>query len=160
NPNQVECLLLMVDNRIDQERYDDAGKILDQIAEINPAHPRMLAYRAIIAHLRNQLDEEKKHRAAALEKWATNPAVDFLIGKKLSQKYRFAEGEKYQRRGLAIDPAYLPAKGQLAQDLLRLGREEEGLKLAEEVYTADAYNVFAHNLVTLQESLAKFRTLE
>src|SRR5262249_5975424 len=89
-----------------------------------------------------------------------NPEVDFLIGKKLSQKYRFAEGEKYQRQALQMDPKYATAKIQLAQDLLRLGQEEEGWRLANESYNADGYNVVAHNLVTLQDNIAKFRTLE
>ena len=110
--------------------------------------------------LRNQPEGEKAHRAAALRHWPANPEVDHLIGLKLSQKYRFAEGEQYQRQALKFDPNYLPAKGQLAQDLLRLGREEEGWKLAGEVYETDGYNVFAHNLVTLQDSLLRFRTLE
>ncbi|MGV3531062.1 MAG: peptidase MA family metallohydrolase, partial [Chthoniobacteraceae bacterium] len=60
---------------------------------------------------------------------------------------------------LKFDPEYLPAKAQLAQDLLRLGKDDEGWKLAEEVQTADPYNVFAYNLVTLRESLSKFKTL-
>ena len=55
--------------------------------------------------------------------WAVNPEVDHLIGRKLSQKYRFAEGAEYQRQALKSDPQYLPAKIQLAQDLLRLGAE-------------------------------------
>ncbi len=38
---------------------------------------------------------------------------------------------------------YLPAKMQLAQDLLRLGQEEEGWRLADEVSRADGYNVVA-----------------
>lgn len=160
NPQHVASLLLLVDNRIDAEQYDEAEKFLGQVTAVNPHHPRALAYRAVIAHLTNQPDKEQQHRSAALRHWKANPAVDHLIGKKLSQKYRFAEGEKYQRQALEFDPHYLPARSQLAQDLLRLGREEEGLKLAEEVYDADGYNVFAHNLVTLQESLAKFRTSE
>ncbi len=160
NADHVEALLLRIDNQIDQERYEEAEKLLGQIATVNPQHPLLFAYRAIIAHLRNQPEKEQQQRQAALKHWADNPAVDFLIGKKLSQKYRFAEGETYQRQALTFDAKYLPAKAQLAQDLLRLGQEEEGLKLAEEVYEADGYNVFAHNLVTLQEELKKFRTLE
>ena len=54
----------------------------------------------------------------------------------------------------------MPAKIRLAQDLLRLGKEEEGWKLADESFAADGYNVVAHNLVTLQENIARFRTLE
>ena len=160
NPNHVKSLLLIADEHIDAERYDDAEEALAQVAKINPHHPRAAALRAVIAHLKNQAESEKFHRLAALRYWPTNPEVDFLIGKKLSQKYRFAEGEKYQRQALAIDAKYVPAKMQLAQDLLRLGQEEEGWRLAEEALTADGYNVVAHNLVTLQENIAKFRTLE
>ena len=160
NPNHVPSLLMMVDSHIDAEEYDQADKILAQVIAINPHQSSALAYQAVLAHLRNQPENEKKHRDAALRHWPTNPEVDYLIGKKLSQNYRFAEGEKYQRAALEIDSDYLPAKTQLSQDLLRLGKEEEGWKLAEEVYAADGYNLFAHNLVELQENLAKFRTLE
>ncbi|HEX5103234.1 MAG TPA: hypothetical protein VFV87_05460, partial [Pirellulaceae bacterium] len=160
NPNHVPSLLLIADEQIDGEQYDEADQTLAKIAAINPHHPRALAYKAVLAHLRNQPEKEKQHRAAALRTWPTNPEVDYLIGKKLSQKYRFAEGEQYQRQALQFDPKYLPARSQLASDLLRLGREEEGWKLAGDVYDADGYNVNAHNLVTLQENIAKFATLE
>jgi tetratricopeptide (TPR) repeat protein len=160
NPQHVDSLLLIANEHIDSERYDDAEKVLLQILAINPQHPLALANRAVIANLRNKLDVEKQLRAAALKSWPTNPAVDHLIGRQLSQKYRFAEGSAYQRQALKFDPNFLAAKTQLAQDLLRLGQEEEGLKLAEEVNAADGYNVLAHNLVTMQEHLAKFRTLE
>jgi tetratricopeptide (TPR) repeat protein len=160
NPSHVPSLLMLVDEHVDAERYDEADKVLQQVALVNPHQPKAAAYRAVLAHLRNKPDEEAKHRTAALRHWPANPEVDYLIGQKLSQKYRFAEGEKYQRQALAIDPNYLPAKLQLSQDLLRLGKEDEGWKLAGAVNELDGYNVVAHNLVTLQENLAKFRTLE
>ncbi|MDB5336392.1 MAG: Tetratricopeptide repeat protein [Planctomycetaceae bacterium] len=160
NPNHIGALLMTVDSLVDSERYEDADTVLEHIAVINPHQPRAAAYRAIIAHLQNQPDRERTHRDFGLKHWTTNPEVDHLIGKKLSQKYRFAEGAEHQRAALLLDPKFLPAKMQLAQDLLRLGREAEGWKLAEEVNQADGYNVVAHNLVTLQESVNKFRTLE
>src|SRR5262249_46077985 len=83
-----------------------------------------------------------------------------LIGRKLSQKYRFAEGSASQRRALALDPDHMPAKVQLCQDLLRLGEESEGWKLADEVFARDAYNVVAYNLITLRDRVAGFRTLK
>ena len=160
NPAHLESLLFMVDSQIDAEQYDAADQTLARVAAVNPHHAQAHAYRAVLAHLRNQPDKEKQHRAAALKHWPANPEVDHTIGRKLSQKYRFAEGELYQRRALELDPNYLPAKEQLSQDLLRLGREDEGWKLAEQVYEADGYNVLAHNLVTLRESLMRFRTIE
>ena len=83
-----------------------------------------------------------------------NPRVDFLIGEKLSQKYRFSEGAAAQRLALQFDKDFLPSKIQLAQDLLRLGEEKEGWALAEEVHKADGYDVTAYNLGMLHDSMA------
>jgi len=160
NPRHVDAMLLEVDNRIDAERYDEANDLLDTIAGINPSHPTAWAYRAVIAHLTADADGEACFRQMALCPWATNPAVDHLIGRKLSQKYRFSEGAACQRRALAMDADYLPARLQLSQDLLRLGQEAEGWRLAEEVHERDGYNVLAYNLVTLQDAMERFRTLE
>jgi tetratricopeptide (TPR) repeat protein len=113
----------------------------------------------VLAHLRADEAGERRARDQALSLWRTNPEVDHLIGRKLSQKYRFAEGAEYQRRALGFDADYRPAKLQLSQDLLRLGEEEEGWRLADEVSKQDAYDVVAFNLVTLEEELAKFRTI-
>lgn len=160
NPLHIESLLFLVDDHIDSERYDEARELLDRVRQINPEHPRHGAYRAVLAHLNNDADQEKQCREAALRWWTTNPEVDHLIGAKLSQKYRFAEGARCQRQALNFDANYLPAKIELAQDLLRLGDEDDGWPLADEVYDKDGYNVLAHNLVTLHDSLSQFRTLE
>ncbi|MCA9069852.1 MAG: hypothetical protein KDA84_13055, partial [Planctomycetaceae bacterium] len=117
------------------------------------------AYRAVLAHLQHKPKDEVQARETALSTWKDNPEVDHLIGKKLSQKYRFAEGEVYQRRALAFDPKYLPARLQLCQDLLRLGKEAEGWKLAGQVFEADPYSVLAHNLATLHDRLNQFTIL-
>src|SRR2546422_3597047 len=50
--------------------------------------------RAVLAHLRNDTPEENQAREKGLKFWPTNPRVDHLIGKKLSQKYRFEEGSR------------------------------------------------------------------
>ena len=159
NPKHADSLLLQADHLIDSEKYDDAEAMLKQVFEVNPLEPRGWAYRAVLAHLRNDPDGEAAARRSALERWASNPEVDHIIGRELSQKYRFAEGSAYQKRALEIDPEYLPAKVQLCQDLLRLGEESDGWKLAAEIFARDGYNVVAYNLVTLRDRLDGFRTL-
>ena len=159
NENHVPSHLLLVDHLVDGEEYDGAEESLKKALAVNPNHPEAWAYRAVIAHLKNDLPGETKARDKALAFWQTNPEVDHLIGKKLSQKYRFTEGAAYQRRALRIDAKYLPAKIQLAQDLLRLGQEEEGWQLADQVHAGDEYDVTAFNLTTLQDSMKKFATL-
>src|SRR5690606_4841649 len=95
-----------------------------------------------------------------LAHWKTNPEIDHTMGRKLSDKYRFAEGAGYQRKALELVGDYLPAKMQLAQDLLRLGKEEQGWALVHEVFATDGYNVVAHNLVRLDDRVDKYVVLE
>jgi tetratricopeptide (TPR) repeat protein len=160
SPEDVDALLILADCRVDDEKYAEADALLKRVLAVNPNEPKAHAYRAVLAHLRNDPDGEEGAREAALAHWKSNPEVDHIIGRKLSQKYRFAEGSAYQQRALAMAPAYLPAKIQYCQDLLRLGDEDAGWKLADEVFAADGYNVLAYNLVTLRDSLAQFQTLE
>ena len=122
NTNHVGCLLLLADRSIDAEDYGQAGQLLDRIQSINPWEPDAWAYRAVVAHLNHQLELEDSARLNALKYWTNNPRVDHLIGQKLSQNYRFAEGAAHQREALRFDPDYLPAKAQLAQDLLEATR--------------------------------------
>lgn len=159
NPKHVPSLLLLADHRIDAEDYAGAGKLLDEVSSVNPWHPNAWAYRAVLAHLRHDSDAEATARASGLKYWTNNPHVDHLIGKKLSQKYRFAEGAAAQRVSLSMDASYLPAKAQLASDLLRLGDDVEGWRLAQEIHQTDGYDVAAFNLVTLHDTMAKFTTL-
>jgi len=159
NSNHVASLLLLTDHAIDAEAYSDAAGLLDRIRQINPWQPEAWAYRSVIARLQNQPDLAETSRAKALEFWPTNPRVPCLIGRKLSQNYRFTEGAAWQRQALQFDPDYLPAKIQLAQDLLRLGEEAEGWRLADEVQKADGYNVTANNLLSLHDAMRKFQVL-
>ncbi|MBW8039937.1 MAG: tetratricopeptide repeat protein [Planctomycetes bacterium] len=159
NPKYAPALTMLAEHQIDCEDYDAAAKLLDRIIVTNPWHPEAWAYRALLAHLADDRSAFETCWTNALKFRPTNPEVDHLIGKKLSQKYRFAEGAEYQRGALILDPDYLPAKIQLAQDLLRLGDEENGWILADEVHKRDAYNVLAYNLANLRDNLAKFKTI-
>lgn len=160
NPRHVPSLLRLAEHQLDAEAYEEAEATLKRAEEVNPHHPELWALRAVVAHLRHEPAAEAEARARALRFWPTNPLVDHLIGKKLSQKYRFAEGAARQRMALKFDGSYLPARAQLASDLLRLGLEEEGWQLATEVQQEDAYDVAAYNLVTLRDHMEReFATL-
>lgn len=159
NPRHVDSLLFQIDHAIDREAYERADALLTKVLQINPHEPRVWAYLAVLAHLRGDFEIEALMRAAALSTWEQNPEVDHLIGRKLSDKYRFAEGAEYQRQALIRDPNHAAASFQLAQDMLRLGNDEIGWELAEGVVEEDPYNVVAHNLVTLRDRVDGFRTL-
>jgi tetratricopeptide (TPR) repeat protein len=159
NARHVPTLLQLASHQINSEDYDEATATLEEVLQVNPIHPDAWAYRAVIAHLKSDPIAERFAREKALTSWARNPRVDHLIGEKLSAKYRFAEGAAYQRRAREFDPEYLPAKAQLASDLLRLGEDAEGWALAQAVHEKDEYDVEAFNLVTLRETMNKYASL-
>ncbi len=160
NPRHVESLLLAAEHKIDAERYAESAETLKAVLAVNPREPRAHAYLAALAMLRSKDQDAAALKAQALANRPRNPEVDYLIGRTLSAKYRFEQGAKHQREALTIDPDYAPAKLQLCQDLLRLGDEAEGWKLAAQVLDKDAYNVVAYNLVSLRDHLKGFRTIE
>ncbi|MCF7974059.1 MAG: tetratricopeptide repeat protein [Phycisphaerae bacterium] len=158
NSNHADSLLLLAEHQIDAENYEGAEALLKRLLDVNPWHPEAWALRCVISHLTNDAFAIAPNRSRALKFWKDNPAVDHLIGRKLSQRYWFAKGAEYQEKALEFDSRYAPARAQLAEDLLRLGNEK-GWSLANAVYQADQYNVQAYNMVTLRDHMAKFTTL-
>ena len=57
-PTTPTALLLRADHLIDAERYDEAAAVLDRVLGVNPREQRAWAFRAVIAHLRNDPDGE------------------------------------------------------------------------------------------------------
>ncbi|MGB7325673.1 MAG: tetratricopeptide repeat protein [Rubripirellula sp.] len=160
NPRFIPALLYRAESEIDAEQYDAAYKTIQEVLVVNLHQPQAWSLLAVLAHLEGRYEIEALMRAAALSTWDQNPEVDHLIGKKLSQKYRFAEGAQYQRQAIEVDSGFQAATFQLAQDLLRLGQDETGWILAEEVSREDPYNVVAHNLNTLNDRIKGFTRIE
>ncbi len=160
NPNFSPALQQLAEDQIDGEEYATAEQILQQIFSVNPHSPEAHALQAVIHHLRNDSEAEQASHDAAIRFSLKNARVEHLIGRKLSQKYRFTEGAAYQRKSLEADPDFQEARIQLAQDLLRLGDETSGWELADQAHKKDGYNTTLFNLLQLKGSLDKFRTLE
>ncbi|MEZ6120411.1 MAG: tetratricopeptide repeat protein [Pirellulaceae bacterium] len=91
NPNYVDAYLLQAERAIDREDYDAAEILLHHVLTINRFHPQAWALHAVIAHLQGHYTGETALLDVATQFWQTNDAVFHLVGKKLSQKYRFAE---------------------------------------------------------------------
>ena len=160
NHRHLPALLYQAENAIDAEQYDEALRLLDKILAINAKQPAAWAYRSVIANLRNDPKGADFFRDGALSTWSKNPWIDHLIGRKLSQKYQFAEGAAHQKKSLEFAVTFGPARVQLTQDLLRLGKEEDGWKLGEAAHKADAYDVHLFNLMQLHDELSKYRAIE
>ena len=159
NPQHIDSLLHVARNAISVEQYDAAEASIDAALKVNAKHQIAWCLKAVLANLRGKTKLQKQHYISATSVWKDNPQVDYEIGLQLSRKYRFSEAADFQRRALRKRADFLPAKLQLAQDLLRLG-DPSGWELADEVNQVDGYNVVMHNLMTLHDHLKDFRTIE
>lgn len=159
NSNYAPALLRITEQQIDREEYTAAEITIQQLLSVNPNLPEAHSLQSVIWHARNDEAAAETSRAAALKFSSSNPEVDHLIGRKLSQKYRFVEGAAFQRKALEADVEFVDARIQLAQDLLRLGLEDEGWQQAEQAYKADGYNTTLFNLLKLKDSLGRFTTV-
>lgn len=160
NPRHGPTLNLLAEFSLAGESYETATEQLNQALRTNPLDARALALKAALAFLRNENERGAELRRTALSSWSSNPEVDYLIGRELSKKYRFEDGAASQRLALMHDESYNPARIQLAQDLLRLGRNDEAWTFANAVHEDDPYDIAAYNLVTLKDKLQDFETLE
>lgn len=160
-PLHFEALLIQTEYAINFEKFEEAKKVLELVEALNPRHPQAAAFRAVLAEVElNDRESFNEYREKALSVYKDNPEIDHLIGRVLSRKYRYEEGAESQKRALAMNPDFLPAKLQLALDYLRLGEIDEAWPLAKEVAVADQYNVLAYNLEVLQKEIESFASIE
>lgn len=160
NPHHVPTRILIAEQMIAAESYEQAGDQLDLALATNPLSPQALALKASIAYIKSDKQRGDELRELAISTWHQNPGVDFQIGRQLSRKYRFEDGAAFQTAALQLNPSYNPARIQLAQDLLRLGRNKEAWRYADAVHENDPYDIAAYNLVTLRDRIQSFTTLE
>lgn len=159
NPDLTAGLLFAAREQIDREQFEEAARYIEDLLSRNPHHAEACGLLAAIHHLQGESAEAARVRAAGLAHHPHNPAVDHHTGVILSRRYRFAEGAAHQRRALRMEPGFLPARVQLAQDLLRLGESDEGWLLSDEAYEQDGYNTHLFNLLQLRDSFDRFEVL-
>jgi len=159
NPRHPEILLFQAENAIDRRDFEAAKEPLAALEELDPQRPELWALRAVIAGLTGKPDEAESHRSRALIFWPRNPGVDQLIGRKLTQQYRFEEGIKHLEMARARDFRDPTIQLDLGMAKLRYGLESEGWELIERVREADPYNLTAYNLMELRDRIESFVVL-
>ena len=90
DPNHIGAHLILIEQHISAEAYDDAESEIKKVLAVNPHQSDAWAYKAVLKHLASEHIEELRCRGEALKFWKSNPRVDHLIGLQLSRKYRFS----------------------------------------------------------------------
>jgi len=160
NPRHPGLLLFLAEQALDQRDFEEAEEVLEALEGVNPDLPELGALRSVIATLNGREDAAAEYRETALKDWPDNPAVDHLIGRKLTQHYRFQEGIDHLQEAQLVDRYDATITLDLGMALLRYARDEAGWEAIESVREADPYNLIAYNLMELRDRIETFITLE
>ena len=157
NPRCVEALLERATNVLDDRRFEEAARRIDDVLEIDPNHREALCHRAAAAMLLGRDAELRGLRERLLAADPTWPVLDRILGDHLSALYRFADSVAFFEAALRKDPGDVPSMHGLAKALIYTGegaRAREVLLQAKELEQAQV-DPWRNNAIAVQELLAE-----
>ncbi len=160
NPNHPRARAIEVERLLDLGDAEQALELIEAALKINPRSQRFLALRAAAQFLQDDAKGEAATRRQVLE-FNPHAAEIFTTPARVAARhYRFAEAAALLRQAVAADPEDHGARAELAFNLLRLGKQDEGRRELEQAFKADPYHVQAYNLLQVLDALEKFETIE
>lgn len=156
NPHHPDLLRLRAEQALMAGDAEKANAILDELMAINPSHHAGLAFRAAAAFLKGDTAAQEASMARLKELRPGSAEGYRVLGDLAARRYRFDEAVQFLRTGLAQEGDYGPAKASLGMNLLRLGEDETGRVLLEEVFEEDPYNVQVYNMLEVLDTLDGF----
>ncbi|HEY8432887.1 MAG TPA: tetratricopeptide repeat protein, partial [Sandaracinaceae bacterium] len=116
--------------------------------------PNDLEALSVMAALRFLQDDDDAYRRAVREVLSRNPRFSELytiVADYADWEHRYPEIVEMAREALRIDPDDELAYATLGLNLLRMGDEEEGLRVLREAWRRDPFNVRVHNTLNLYD---------
>jgi predicted Zn-dependent protease len=159
NPHLPEIVLVDADICFAELRPADANAVLHKVWQeghnTQEMYGRMVAAEEILHESPEQIREMFSHPPSGLQR-----APHYLAqGDAFDRMRRFGQAAEAYRRAMKV-PEYPGIRARLAQQLLRLGEEEEGAKLLIEAQREDPFDVRVKNSIAVLEVLSTYATLE
>jgi len=163
NPRCVEALLLRAANVIDDRRFQEGARRLNEVLSIDANHRVALCHRAAAALLLHENKDFRHYRDRALEGDSDWPECDRIIGDHLAALYRFADAVSYYEAALVADPEHVPSLHGLARCLIYTGEGKRARLLLEQAKKLHGGMVdpWRNNAIAVQELLEdEYETVE
>lgn len=153
DPNSVAVRTVQARVLIDNLETAAAIRLLNQALTINPSHLEALATLGA-AHF---IDGDQaaftrvKKRVLAINKSYT--AFFHRVVSLAVRQHRYAESIALSREALKLNPSAPYVLADLGTNLLRVGRDQEGIEILKKAWEGDKYNVRTFNLLNLFEDV-------
>lgn len=163
NPRCAEALMLRAANVLDDRRFSEAARRLNEVLSIDPNHRVALCHRAAAALMLNEGDDFRHYRDRALEGDSDWPECDRIIGDHLTALYRFADAVPFFEAALVAQPEHVASLHGLARCLIYTGDGKRARTLLEQAKKLHGGMVdpWRNNAIAVQELLeAEYETVE
>ncbi len=152
-PGWPEAMAIRAEIAMQAARLDEVRTLALRLLATNPtdvAAHTLLAGRALL------LDEPARYTEQRVAVLATNPRESRFfhdLAELLVRNHRYEDAIALEEEALKIYPKDAVARAAYGANLLRLGREPEGLAALRESWRGDKYNVRTYNLLQLFEEV-------
>ncbi len=145
---------------LQDENWDDAGRQATEALKRAPGHLPLLEIAAAAAHFGGS-GEEAADALARLRRVNPRDAAYYeMLGDLSVGLRRMDEAVAHYTEALRLDPKRWSALAARGINLLRMGREEEGIADLERAYQNDPYNIWTVNTLRLVDSFEEFQRFE
>ena len=152
-PGWPEAVAMRAEVALQAGQLDRARSLARGLGASNPRDLASHTLQAGMALLTDRKDLYETERAAVL---ATNPRESRFfhdLGELLVRNHRYEDAIALEEEALKVDPKDAVARAAYGANLLRLGREADGLTALRESWRGDKYNVRTYNLLQLFEDV-------
>lgn len=159
-PDNPRVLAYQVTLALQEEDWSKAAALLDQGFEQAPGNLELLELKCALAYFTKSPEEFETARQEVLSVNPQDGGLYELLGDLAVTKRRQEEAVEFYGKAFEQDPTRWSALASKGINLLRLGREEEGVAALEESYASDPYNIWTVNTLRLIDSLDRFQLFE
>lgn len=155
NERCVPALLVRAANVLDDRRYRDAARLLDDVLRIDPNDRTVLCHRAAAAWLLHDRDAYLAFRERALAGDPGWPECDRILGDHLCALYRFADALPFYSAAHTQAPDDIPTLHGMAKAFIYTGEgklAKEKLERAKQLANG-LVDPWRHNALAVQELL-------
>ena len=158
NPRSVPALVARAALLIEDERFDEAVRYLEQALQINSESIDAMAILAAIAFLKDDDETLKRLETQVAIVSPDNEEFYARIAEICGRRYRFDKAVEMAQKAVELNGRLWNGHTVLGMNLLRQGEEEKALYHLEEGFRGDPFNVRAMNLLNVLDVLDGFET--
>jgi cellulose synthase operon protein C len=157
NPRHAGALTVRGEMALDMEDWAGVSAQVAALRRTNPQDPGAAWLAASLALLRDQRAAYEAERDRRLEVRAADAEFFAQVADALVRHRRYDDAREVAVDGVERDGSHARLLASLGNTLLRLGDEEEGLKLLRRAWDRDPYDVRTYNLLNLFEKVIATR---